>query len=518
MFPSLVSAEVKSDRSAELTSLDRFSGELGQLALVCLELEPANRRDWIRRRVERMGKLMQSFGEVNFPQGVHDSVYLYEITSALDLNNLNLPQEKLNKRRELAEEYLTQADLSNDEFDLVFSVLHDLSYMDNEANSYRSHPNMYEDGIDSRFKNVIQDSYNQEIIASDWLVSGKKIDVSRMREVLGQVNIESVVIKAMQLLDDLRKSQEHSPVELLHKVNEAEYFYAPICEIIGYDGLAMALRDKALQIRFVKSGQNEALRKAWEVYGKIGNNAAERALSLLGNDSDSCVFIAKQVAGQMDGEPNIVDVGDFIVDFPGTNGGVLGSYRIKTVGSIAEKIVRKPEYKDVLPMDLVGLTFILEDEADIDLVVYHTLLQLKDKVDFLSTPNKESPLYIQTTEGRASRLGRLMTNFGEDVQTRVVDDGEFQVAKMTFVMRDQPDVSVEMQFLTKSDRKAARVGQNAHILYKYGKDLSPDEMEQLIGLMSEINERRKHMVNPTGKITVKRESLERAWRQYNLAA
>lgn len=522
MFPSLISSEVENPHEAKLAGVERFDGELGKLALTCLELESDERRDWIARRVERMGGLIKSFGENNLPQGMYDAIYLYEITSALDLDNPNLPQETLDKRRELVEEYLTQASLSIAEVNYVFSILGDLDYMDNEANSYRSNPNMYEDSTDRRFEDVIQDSYNREITTEDWLMLGKEINFSRMKEVLTQVNLESVIIKALQLLDDLRKSQEHSDVELLHKINEAEYFYAPICEIIGYDGLAMALRDKALQVRFVKSGQDEALSKAWEIYEKISADAAEQALSLLGADSPRYSFVLEQVAGRMEDEPDIVNAGDFIVDFPGTSGGVVGSYRIKTVGSIADKIVRKPEYKDKLPMDLVGLTFVLENETDIDLVLYHTLLQLDGKVDFLSTPNKESPFYIQATEYRANRLQQLVSDFGKKVQVEEVSSDQFQVAKMTFMMPDQPDVSVEVQFLTRADRKRARIGNYSHIIYnivrKMGGSVSDEEIEEMIEFMEEINSRRNYMNNPTGEVTVRKESLERAQRQYNLAA
>ena len=518
MFPSLIGSGESGDNvkeaSVELNGVMRFSGELGELALHCLESESLQRRNWIKQRVERMGDLMHSFGDANLPQGMHDAIYLYEITSALDLKNPNLSSGVLERRRNLVEEYLTQADLTNAESDYVFSILGDLSYMDDEANNYRSHPNMYENKIDQRFRKVIQDSYSQEITTSDWLVRGKSANFMRMQEVLTQVNLESVIIKALQLMDDLRKSQDHSEVELLHKINEAEYFYAPICEIIGFDGLATALRDKSLQIRFMKSGQDEALAKAWRIHEKVKGDDVSLVLGMLGENSPRYDFTVEQVAGKMSGEPDIVNVGDFVVDFPGASGNVFGSYRLKTVGSIADKIVRKPEYANTMPMDLIGMTFMLEDDADLELVMSHTFYQLEGRVEFRSTPNKASPFYIQASDQRVRRLGRLMSDFNGNVQAKVVGEEQFQVAKMTFVLKDRPDVSVEMQFLTQTDRRASRIGQEAHILYKLGNDLLDDELGRLTSFMVDINKRRNYMVNSTGEVTVQAESLQRAQRQH----
>ena len=85
----------------------------------------------------------------------------------------------------------------------------------------------------------------------------------------------------------------------------------------------------------------------------------------------------------------------------------------------------------------------------------------------------------------------------------------FRVAKMTGLYEDQASgiLPFEVQILTKEDRKAARHGVAAHILYKLGKQLGYQfqPTEEQLTRMSELNRRKQDF----GKTTLHQPSRSR---------
>lgn len=485
---------------------------LGAAALRCLSHETTARKDWIQDRISRMDFLLDEFGGRNLPRGAHDAAYIYEATSALDFSSEQTPPENLAARKNLLENYLTNPELSNREAKFVLAILGDLSYLDNEANMYRANPNIYQSGAPNpHLREIIRDDYAAKISHEDWAAEAQNLDFERIGQVLEQVNLESVVIKSLQLLDDLLKSNEHSDVEIFHKINEAEYFYAPIAEVVGFDGMAAALRDKAAQIRLMKLGADEVLEKAWAQFREAEKFDIREILRMI-SPADEPLY--EKIAGSSRDKKESVNFGDVLIDL-GSSDSVFGTYRYKTVGSIAKKMLKKESYRETLPHDLIGLTFVFPDVKNLRESLLKIIENLENQVNFKAAPGKDSAFFVQATEENLNKLVFEMAESGHEPAFKIVKDWDFQVAKFTFSPKNQPNVNIEIQFLTKEHQKSGRVGESAHILYKLNREKTVEDRENIerqLAIMQKINARRDWIGQPK----TKSESLERAERLVGL--
>lgn len=503
--------EPMSPQSLELYGVPR---EMEQtLGRVALELETVwgqylpDRQDWIRRRYERVREYLQAFDGGALPGVVYDILYLYEVTSALDLQ-AGGDETKADARCDIVAEFLTHPSTSQADFRATLVVLNELKYMDQEANQYRANPEIYktDQSQTPRLVEAITNEYIGEIMPAEWLTCGEEINDERMKQVLKNAHALTVIVKSVQLLDDLLKSEEHSDVELFHKVNEAEYFYAPFAEFIGFDGLALALGDKAQQIRLMKSGEPkalDALDRGWKIYEQIKDFDVKHILSMIKPANE---YTVEQVAGRLSDGQQLANVGDFVVNLSHDIGSVFGSYRFKGPGKIAEKILRKEAYELERPLDLIGMVFEAEDDQQLAKAYGCVIDNLINKVDFKSTPNKDSAFFIKASADKVGMLAKEVTKRGLVADCRAVDDEEFQVAKITFVLKGRPGVTTEIQFMTKKNRKEARIGSYSHSHYKTGSSMSAEAIE----VMAEVNASRDSMKNAEGEMMVRPELYERA--------
>ena len=190
-----------------------------------------------------------------------------------------------------------------------------------------------------------------------------------------------------------------------------------------------------------------------------------------------------------------------------------------------------------VPFDIDGITFITEDRDEL-LDVFLDMINNNDIVtpphDKATQNNKtstnEDDDYIITPYAAPGRDKILKvegdTQFIKDIKaafearyqgTRAeeyIDFKEdnkkgFRVAKMTGLYEDQASgiLPFEVQILTKEDRKAARHGVAAHILYKLGKQLGYQfqPTEEQLTRMSELNRRKQDF----GKTTLHQPSRSR---------
>lgn len=489
------------NKQFELSYRDQFMSEVGKAALRAESAPTLNQE--IQKRIERMTDILQTFGADLLPTQVYDAMTFYEATSALDLDIDNNLEEIIEARQNLIDEYLTNPDISNQESDYVRAILGDLSFMDNEANGYRSNPNMYEKG-GKHLKAIISDTA-ESVDKNDWNLKSKDINVYRMKEVFNQVNLESIIIKGAQLFDDLSYFEGKSDPEIFHKIIEAESFYAPICEAIGLDAFASALRNQSTHIRYYKMELKEPIERAEAIINKSKKVSIEQILHLF-----SQKFQVVQMAGKKLNGEDIVNFGDF--EIMNESKQVSGSYRYKTVGSIANKFNKKG-YETSQPVDLIGLTFVIDNQESLVRCFIRVAKELqKSKANFITTPGKFSPFFVQASEERLNQITPLINQEGIYPQCNMADENKFQVAKMTFDMfnADNESVGVELQFLTTADRRSARLGPASHILYKLGNELPANELDELIDLMVDIHDRKQYLSAKNHTFTIKSESLARS--------
>jgi hypothetical protein len=307
--------------------------------------------------------------------------------------------------------------------------------------------------------------------------------------------------------------------KLSKTVYEVEAFYAPVCEIIGYDALAMALRDYTMRIRVLQSEPVEITAangtKAL-LTGAERINKAEKAIETLGTHEDiqnTITDVIQSIYGESINVASIENstghniqygVGTFDVENDGVTKNFKFRWRVKSIGSLATKYEKYSS-----PLDLIGITIIpgeeplegqlLEDkqqEAEADVaVLFDTLITRTTELEAFvptATPDRENPFFA---EGSQNYIDIMDAAAGEhEIQPQMRTNG-FQVAKGTMLYHDRRDVYVpmEIQVQTLLDRRVARIGRASHPVYKVvGRevDVPEDLLDDLLHLAQ-----RKHSVN-----------------------
>lgn len=512
------SFECQPDSGENLALNGAFLSLLGKNAIEayrqnCLEIGDVDR---IKQRIERITDIMQAFGVELLPASVYDAMALYETTAALDFKNEQA--SRIKARRQMCLDYLSSPGLSSEKTDYVLAILGDLNFMDNEANAYRANLDNYNAVNDDRVKldRKIKNDYQNGFEATDWDVRAKKIEVNRMKDVLEQVNLESVMIKAAQLLDDMQHYYGRSEAEIFHKVAEAEYFYAPICETIGLDGFASALNDMALQIRYQKMNKTDVLDRARYLHQLAKDYGANSLLAVLGNiDGDvDDKFLLEQMAGRRLNGDDIVNYGDFVLKLPDSSIAMAGVYRIKSIGSLADKIYKNSAYFENTPPDMLAYTVISKDDSDLKQHFLQLSAKIKQSSQFTLQPalGKARAVVVQGGATWTKQMQAFLEENKIEAEVRNSGENSFQAARITFVTTPNDNLSsigLEVQFLTADDRRAARLGPASHILYKKGRHLSTKSVDELIKLMVDLHERKTHMIAAKDSFTVNPRSLQR---------
>lgn len=520
-----------------------------QLALEgYFEGEGVNERKDLVEHAERTMKLAEEFAGLKLPPEAIHAVLLHDVADRFH----NRDSQKCTPERRQAAGLALADIFTNPGTGMtcaqglyMASLLADLIATEKASGRHRL---QVANTIPENIREIITDRYEGAVPAEAWRQIEPFVDVEQMAEFLDKTNIEAVIIKACELLDNMRYPSSSRESAKLQDVLEAESFFAPLCEVMGFDGLAASLRSQAHIIRLKGQGKRKLIEEIREQYETIRQVGVRNLVNtIFGTEKVK----TEAVVGPRSEEscPNrSIHIGDFLAK----NGKkVEGKYRLKTVGSWAAKVHEarqndKPEYT---PMDVLGLTVISDTVAD----------QARDFVAFLqqridTTPafqlkkanSKSSAIYVQGTVDYVNAVRWEMWQHGFDIGRCefVVQDAEsvqqrgqkYQVSKVTFLM-DHPEldngVPVEVQFVTKAERQRSRTGEVAHIIYKYIRQLErqrsvSDEEKLFIAqtmsrLLKQIHQRRDYashdlMVNE--RSTPARDAfLEDLWHflQYELA-
>ena len=381
--------------------------------------------------------------------------------------------------------------------------------------AYAEHRLQVAGSIPEDIREIITDRYEGAVPAEAWQQIEPFVDVKQMAAFLDKTNIEAVIIKACELLDNMRYPSSSRESAKLQDVLEAESFFAPLCEVMGFDGLAASLRSQAHIIRLEGQGKHglvEDIRGQYETIRRAG------VRNLVGKIFDAQILTEAMVGPRSGAScPNrSIHIGDFVAQ----NGKVVyGKYRLKTVGSWAAKVHEarqngKPEYT---PMDVLGLTVISKNvkaQAH-DFVKFLERIDTTPVLDLKKAASKSSAICVHGTVDYVTTVRQEMEQRGFDIgrcEFMVQDDEsvkqrgqKYQVSKVTFLM-DYPGldkgVPVEVQFVTEDERRRSRTGEVAHIIYKYIRQLEqqgsvPDKDKHSIAqtmsqLLRQIHQRRDY--------------------------
>ena len=371
--------------------------------------------------------------------------------------------------------------------------------------------------ISESIREIITDRYEGSVPAEAWRQIEPFVDVEQMAEFLDKTNIEAVIIKACELLDNMRYPSSSRESAKLQDVLEAESFYAPLCEMMGFDGLAASLRSQAHIIRLKGQGEHDLIKEIREQYETIRQVGVRNLVNtIFGTEKVK----TEAVVGPRSEEscPNrSIHIGDFLAQ----NGKeVEGKYRLKTVGSWAAKVheARQNDKLEYTPMDVLGLTVIsgtVKDQARDFVEFLQRRIDMNPAFQLKKANSKSKAICVQGTVDYVNAVRWEMWQHGFDIgrcEFAIQDDEsvkqcgqKYQVSKVTFLM-DHPEldkgVPVEVQFVTKAERQRSRTGEVAHIIYKYIRQLErkrpvPDEEKLFIAqtmsrLLKQIHQRRDY--------------------------
>ena len=455
------------------------------LAINYLRAASRERPDLIEH-AHRVYGLVKAFAGDLMPD-TRDAIMLHDIVSRFRNPDGKYSQESRDAAGIALLKYFTDPRIPHDKARYMRDILSDFDKTEVAAGRHRktladeaaaSLPD--ENNRRKDIASVISDRYEGVVPREAWAISEARIDPEYMKDFLKTVNIESVIIKACELVDNLEHPTSRRESALLQDVLEAESFYAPLCEVLGLEALGSKLLGLAKRIRLEKLNKFDSIKQARDMLFNIKTVGVRRILeNIFGDEYDVSLVVGPDYSGECPAE-----VGEFAAQLP--NGCLIsGNYRLKTIGSLADKLNRS---NGDMPMDPFAMMDISPDKQSSakNFAEMVKILSNTPNIELQKASSKKSALYVQGTGDYVEIMTQALAEAGVDkseieIKQQTEADIEkrgykkMEVSKVTFIARQehpyQPgeivDIPIEFQFLTIDERRRSRIGDIAHIAYKY---------------------------------------------------
>ena len=330
-----------------------------------------------------------------------------------------------------------------------------------------------------------------EVSPEQWAIAQPLLDLDHMRLEMDKVNIEAFIIKGAEIMDNLQHPSSKRESAVLQDVLEAESFYAPILEAMGYEAFAAELRSVAKVRRLIGQGKEDLVESAKETQDRILQVGMDKIADKIFGVNDGTINYA--IRKDEDSGEYSTHMGEFVANTKYENtdtkneNTVAGNWRIKTVGSLADKL----KGGDGI-MDIVGMMVISKDRETTTRDFAHFIADRLKEFRPVCARGKNRPIYIQGTKEYVNAVEQNLHKLGVDSDKYLVkiDTDEkceqrgysiYEVSKVTFAVDiDDVEIPVEIQFLTKDERHRARIEEISHLIYKYLQSLgfSEDNLEK----------------------------------------
>ena len=318
---------------------------------------------------------------------------------------------------------------------------------------------------------LVAERHRDKVSPNQWTIAQPLLDLDHMRLEMDKVNIEAFIIKGAEIMDNLQHPSSKRESAVLQDVLEAESFYAPILEAMGYEAFAAELRSVAKVRRLIGQGKEDLVKSAKGIQDKVLQVGIEKITDKIFGVNDGTINYA--IRKDEDSGEYSTHMGEFAADTKYGNM-VAGNWRIKTVGSLADKL----KGGDGI-MDIVGMMVISRDRETTACDFAHFIADRLKEFRSACARNKNKPIYIQGTKEYVDIVERNLRELGvsSDEYLVKIDTDEkcekrgysiYEISKVTFVVDvDGVEIPVEIQFITKDERRRARTGEVSHIAYKY---------------------------------------------------
>ena len=431
-------------------------------------------------------------------------------------------------------EFMDDENISHDQLKYSACLLADMVEIEQNAAHHRKlMAKIAEEESNDDYReaySLVAERYMGKVSPDQWRVAQPLLDLDHMRMGMDKVNIEAFIIKGAEIMDNLQYPSSKRESAVLQDVLEAESFYAPILEAMGYEAFAAELRSVAKVRRLIGQGKEDLVKSAKEIQDRVLQVGMDKIADKIFGVNDGTINYA--IRKDEDSGEYSTHMGEFAADTKYGNM-VAGNWRIKTVGSLADKL----KGGDGI-MDIVGMMVISRDRETTACDFAHFIADRLKEFRPVCARSKNRPVYIQGTKEYVDAVEQNLRELGvgSDEYLVKIDTDEkreqrgysiYEISKVTFAMDvDDVEVPVEIQFITKDERRRARTGEVSHIAYKYlqsqgfGKDnLEKETTRQRVERMKivslakevlgDLHKRRYDMINSkiTGKLGINPKSL-----------
>lgn len=431
-------------------------------------------------------------------------------------------------------EFMDDENISHDQLKYSACLLADMVEIEQNAAHHRKlMAKIAEEESNDDYReaySLVAERYVGKVSPDQWRVAQPLLDLDHMRMGMDKVNIEAFIIKGAEIMDNLQYPSSKRESAVLQDVLEAESFYAPILEAMGYEAFAAELRSVAKVRRLIGQGKEDLVKSAKEIQDRVLQVGMDKIADKIFGVNDGTINYA--IRKDEDSGEYSTHMGEFAADTKYGNM-VAGNWRIKTVGSLADKL----KGGDGI-MDIVGMMVISRDRETTACDFAHFIADRLKEFRPVCARSKNRPVYIQGTKEYVDAVEQNLRELGvgSDEYLVKIDTDEkreqrgysiYEISKVTFAVDvDDVEVPVEIQFITKDERRRARTGEVSHIAYKYlqsqgfGKDnLEKETTRQRVERMKivslakevlgDLRKRRYDMINSkiTGKLGINPKSL-----------
>ena len=399
-------------------------------------------------------------------------------------------------------EFMDDEKISHDQLEYSASLLADMAKIEQSAAHHRRQmARIAKEESNEDYQEIyplVAERSMDEVSPEQWVIAQPLLDFNHMGMEMDKVNIESFIIKGAEIMDNLQHPSSKRRSAVLQDVLEAESFYAPILEAMGYEAFAAELRSVAKVRRLIGQGKEDLVESAKETQDRVLQVGMDEIADKIFGVNDGTINYA--IRKDEDSGEYSTHMGEFAADTEYGNM-VAGNWRIKTVGSLADKL----KGGDGI-MDIVGMMVISRDRKTIARDFAHFIADRLKEFRPVCARSKNRPVYIQGTKEYVDIVERNLRELGvsSDEYLVKIDTDEkcekrgysiYEVSKVTFAVDiDGVETPVEIQFVTKDERRSSRVEEKSHLIYKYlqslgfGKDyLEKETARQRYDRMTIIN-------------------------------
>ena len=371
--------------------------------------------------------------------------------------------------------FMDDEKISHDQLEYSASLLADMAKIEQSAAHHRKlMAEIAEEESNEDYQEIyslVAERHMGEVFPEQWAIAQPLLDLDHMRLEMDKVNIEAFIIKGAEIMDNLQNPSSRRESAVLQDVLEAESFYAPILEAMGYEAFAAELRSVAKIRRLIGQGREDLVENAKEVQDRVLRVGMEKIAGRIFGVNDGTISYA--IRKDEDSGKYSTHMGEFAADTEYGNT-VAGNWRIKTVGSLADKL----KGGDGI-MDIVGMMVISRDRETTACDFAHFIADRLKEFRPVCARSKNRPVYIQGTKEYVDAVEQNLRELGvgSDEYLVKIDTDEkreqrgysiYEISKVTFAVDiDDVEAPVEIQFITKDERRRARTGEVSHIAYKY---------------------------------------------------